>query len=354
MSYSNRMLRYHPEHHLLAPVNISLACLSPSAGLLALARDLRVSLHPIPQSPAGISRTDLNEEVLSVYTQDGPCEVSALGWLAETIFVTGFIDGSVVFTSIAARVQSCSVGIRASSGPIKAFLRGHKARTLAVLTESDVQLWDVSSTLLPTCKGRTSCSPGSGYLSWSSRAHKSVYVVSVRDLVITLLIQRCSRKRVSRDGRYRLDGIQRSNNCRLTYTDTFTGKQTCFKFPTPNLQDRSFLTSFVHDDKLVLIASSHKIVLWDPAKDQLALQEFYHPTRDTGTNASRLTAISAASRSQFSGVVHTVVSVRGAEVIVWQASSSRPVAVYASIALCALMALLFASFIVQRVGRTPV
>ncbi|KAJ7656886.1 hypothetical protein DFH06DRAFT_1328429 [Mycena polygramma] len=365
MSYSNRMLRYHPEHHLLAPVNISLACLSPSAGLLALARDLRVSLHPIPQSPAGISRTDLNEEVLSVYTQDGPCEVSALGWLAETIFVTGFIDGSVVFTSIAVGQESDI----SQPGRLITKLRwfrlafkaapGHKARTLAVLTESDVQLWDVSSTLLPTCKGRTSCSPGSGYLSWSSRAHKSVYVVSVRDLVewdtsrssltsVARMEPDHQLKRVSRDGRYRLDGIQRSNNCRLTYTDTFTGKQTCFKFPTPNLQDRSFLTSFVHDDKLVLIASSHKIVLWDPAKDQLALQEFYHPTRDTGTNASRLTAISAASRSQFSGVVHTVVSVRGAEVIVWQASSSRPVAVYASIALCALMALLFASFIVQR------
>ncbi|KAJ6567798.1 hypothetical protein B0H10DRAFT_1965255 [Mycena sp. CBHHK59/15] len=76
-------------------------------------------------------------------------------------------------------------------------------------------------------------------------------------------------------------------------------------FPTPHMQDRALLATFVHEDQLVIIASSHKIVLWDPSSNQLTLQEFYHPTRGPGYNPQHLTAISAASRAQFSRVDHT-------------------------------------------------
>lgn len=108
ITHSTRsMVRYYPEHYLLAPVDISLACLSPSAGLLALARGPRISLHPLPKcSTIQGSHTDIDDRLLSVYTQDGPCDASALVWLTEKIFVTGYIDGTVVFTSVTVSQES--------------------------------------------------------------------------------------------------------------------------------------------------------------------------------------------------------------------------------------------------------
>lgn len=123
--------------------------------------------------------------------------------------------------------------------------------------------------------------------TWSPIANCKIMMPSFR---VTFLIRKyLCRKCVSWDGRYRLHGVQASNGCHLTYMDTMAGKETFFRFPTPHMQDRDFLASFVHEDKLVLIASSHKIVLWDPSKNQLELQEFSHPTRD---NPPKMTTIS--------------------------------------------------------------
>lgn len=109
MSHSNRSkIRYYAEYYLLAPVDISLACLSPSAGLLALSRGSRISLHPVPKCLPTLddSHSDTDEELLSVYTQDGPCEVTAVAWLTEKTFVAGYVDGTVVFTCVTVGQES--------------------------------------------------------------------------------------------------------------------------------------------------------------------------------------------------------------------------------------------------------
>lgn len=84
-------------------MDISLACLSPSAGLLALSRRSRISLHPVPKFLPTANR---DEQSLSVYTQDGPCDVTALVWLTEKVFVAGYVDGTVVFTCVTVRQES--------------------------------------------------------------------------------------------------------------------------------------------------------------------------------------------------------------------------------------------------------
>ncbi|KAJ7717415.1 hypothetical protein DFH07DRAFT_785162 [Mycena maculata] len=377
MSHSKgSKIRYYPEHYLLAPIDISQVCLSPSAGLLALSRGFRISVHPVPKCLAttqGGSHPDINEELLSVYTQDGPCDVTALVWLTEKTFVAGYVDGTVVFTSVTVGQESVihqphrlivltGPGLGSRSGPV-CWCPNSNARVLAVLTDSDIQLWEISSSLIPTCKSRTGGLINPRYLTWSSRALKSIYVVGAHDMVewdtrrssldrsslaaVAHLEPNHELKCVSWDGRYRLHGVQRPDNCHLTCTDTMTGKETFVRFPTPHLIDRDFLAAFVHGDRLVAIASSHKIVLWDPSKTQLILQEFHHPTRNAGYDSPNLTAISAASRAQFSRIVHTFVTVRGAEAIVWQATSPRPFTVFFIIVPCALVSLLVVHTLLQ-------
>ncbi|KAJ7015858.1 hypothetical protein C8F04DRAFT_1284542 [Mycena alexandri] len=335
---------YHAEHFLLAPEDISMVSLSPSAGLVALSRGSRVSLHPIPKSPATAQENldpDVDEEVSPVYTQDGGSDVTALVWLTEDTFVAGYADGTVTLTNINTRVKATSVGVRASTERIVAFLSDPSGQILVVLTLSDLQLWEVSPTLIPTCKHQTSGFTDPQYLCWSSRAFKSIYVVGAYAMVtwnpqdpdfsdskVIHLERDYKLKCVSWDGRYRLHGIQRSDHCHLTYTDQQTGKQTFFKFLTPHLEDRDFVASFVHGDTLLLLASSHGIVLWDPSQNQRTLQEFHYATAHNGQNPPKLKAISVASRLQPDGIVHTLIIVRGPEAIVWQAMSDYPSSIF--------------------------
>src|ERR1700761_3546901 len=200
MSHSTSgKVRYLPEHYFLAPVYISLASLSPSSRFLALSRGHCVSIHPVPtrRRVSNVheksSTHNDNDAGLSVYMQDGHCDATALAWLTDDVFVTGYIDGTVVFTQITVgevsrttcfhemathfslqrRVRGHSVGVRASDSPVRAFLKDRKALMIAVATEESVQLWKISRSIVPTYQSHVKGISDTQFLSWSSQAHNS-------------------------------------------------------------------------------------------------------------------------------------------------------------------------------------
>ncbi|KAJ7821723.1 hypothetical protein B0H13DRAFT_1920544 [Mycena leptocephala] len=310
MSDSNK-IRYHAEHYFRAPMDISLACLSPSAGLLALSRRSRISLHPVPKFLPTANR---DEQSLSVYTQDGPCDVTALVWLTEKVFVAGYVDGTVVFTLAFKAGLSVFVPLLdelppSSDTPVRGSWQSSRTWTfnsgrflrLSYLFANTVLAASLTLGIflgLPKLPN-PSTSVGLIICEWDTRRSSLAPV--------THLEPNLELKGVSWDGRYRLHGTQHLRECHLTHTDTMTGNKTFFNFPTPRLEDQDFLASFVHHDKLVLVASSYKIVLWDPSKSHLTLQEFRHLTKGPGSNSPKLKTISAVSRVHLTKLVHTFV-----------------------------------------------
>ncbi|KAF9013028.1 hypothetical protein BDZ89DRAFT_1046806 [Hymenopellis radicata] len=324
MSHPADAIRYLPEKYFRSPTPILLASLSPSSRLVALSKGPRITINPVaaPSHPTSPLRFlghqedgNFNRDAgLPVYIQDGNSEVTALMWLTDAVFVAGHVDGTVVITEIIVgqtRVHGHSFGVRASSNRIQSFLTDSSKSHLVVATQDTVQLWKLSRSLALSYERHTHRKVDNPILSWSPRSFKSLYMAGANDIAVC----------VSWNGCHRVSATQSDVDCVFTYTNAKTGDETTYTFPTPGIIDREFRASFLHDDKLVLLASSHKVVLWDIAFSELAVQEMRHISEKHPQ--SHLAAVSVGRRVEFWNIIYVFVTVRGPEAVVWEAVLCR-------------------------------
>ncbi|KAF9010862.1 hypothetical protein BDZ89DRAFT_1143461 [Hymenopellis radicata] len=302
MSHQIDEILYATAKHLLAPVPISLASLSPSSRLLALSKGPRISINPVaaPGHPRSLLRflghqedgSSDQDSSRSVYIQDGHSDVTALMWLTDAVFVAGHVDGTVVITEIAigqTHVLGHSFGVRASGTRIQSFLADSNKSRLVVATQDTVQLWHLSRSLSLSYERHTNLKVDNPVLSWAPRTLKSLYIASPSRIVewnmssdglrwAEFLQLKPGHRLVclSWNGCHRVSATQTDVDCVFTYTNAKTGHESTYTFPTPEDIDREFRASFMHDDKLVLLASSHKVVVWDVTFSELAVQEMRH------------------------------------------------------------------------------